>query len=176
MKPNINLLSFKKNVLNKINLKNFRNMKNFKDLIKPANNHELILLILFIIYIVFNLQTPNFLIPMIDNIIGNTVVLLLAFLVFMKSNPILGILSFVVAYFIIKRSTHHSPNYAIQNYLPSEKNKSNDLAMYNNNNFTEGTLEEDIIYNMAPYVNYQNEDNNNDYNPVLDSSIDSTNL
>jgi hypothetical protein len=175
MKIDNNILNLKKNLLNKLNLKNFRNMKNFKDLMKPTNRHEFILFILFIVYIVFNLQTPNFLIPMIDNIIGNIVVLLFAFFVFTKSNPILGILSFIVAYFVIKRSTHHSPNYAIQHYLPSEKNKSDDLEVYNSN-IHQSTLEEEVIYNMAPYVKYDNEESNNDYNPVLDSSIDSSNL
>ena len=175
MKIDNNILNLKKNVLNKLNLKNFQNMKNFKDLIKSNNRHEFVLFVLFIIYIIFNLQTPSFLIPMIDNVVGNTVVLLLAFIFFIKSNPILGILSFIVAYFVIKRSTHHSPNYAIQHYMPSEKNKSEDLALYNSH-IPKTTLEEEVVYNMAPYVKHDNEESNSDYNPVLDSSIDSTSL
>ena len=53
-------------------------MELFNKLMKPNNRHHQLLLIVMVIYIMFNIQTPQLLAPVIDNIYGNIGVLLVA--------------------------------------------------------------------------------------------------
>jgi len=69
--------------------------------IKPL---EVVLFVLFIFYLVFQIKTPKFLSPWLNNPIGVVVVLLFALYVFLYTNPVLGILSIFVAYELIRRS------------------------------------------------------------------------
>ena len=110
--------------LKRFNFKNFKNLKNFKDLFNTKNNMELVLFVLLIIYILFNIKTPSSLVPLVDNTLGNIIVLILAVSVLLCCNPILGILAFVAAYIFIQESSHKNPDYAMNNYLPSEKIKA----------------------------------------------------
>lgn len=160
--------------LQKFKLKNFSNMKQFKNLLKPNNSLELFLTVLLVIYIIFNVQTPNFLIPMLDNSLANIIIILIALYVFISCNPILGIIALVAAYFLIKRSTHLSPNYAMQHYVPSEENKQQNLSKYNENDFS-SSLEEEIVDKIPQNVSVNSNDESN-YKPVLDTNIESSNL
>ena len=163
----------KKINFNKLNLKNLINMKNFKDLTNPKNNLEFVLALLFVLYLIFNVKTPNSLVPLIDNNLGNIVVLFIAFLILVCCNPILGILAFIVAYVFIKRSSLVNPDYAMNNYIPSEKKKSETLLKYNE---FPTTLEEEIINNMAPLNSHERNPEESKYLPVLDSNINSTDI
>lgn len=171
MKANNNLLNNKFN-LNKLKLKNFANMKYMNDLMKPSNTLEFSLAILFVIYIIFNVKTPDFLVPLIDNNLGYIVVILMAVVILMCCNPILAILGFIVAYLLIKRSSHMAPSYAMNNYLPSEDNKNKDFSKYNN--FTT-SLEEEVV-NSMPSLSDMKPSNDETFKPVIDSAIDSTHI
>lgn len=155
-------------------LKKLKNMKTLKDLFNPKNNLELMLFVIFIIYIVFNVNTPNFLVPLINNNLAYITIILVAFYILMNCNPILGVLAFIVAYTIIKRSSFSSPNYVMNNYIPSEKNKEDDLIRYNSN--PNPSLEEEIVSNMPVLNTNHNVDDDNSVQPILDSSIDSNDI
>tara|TARA_B110001450_G_scaffold165717_1_gene154482 strand:- start:2147 stop:2683 length:537 start_codon:yes stop_codon:yes gene_type:complete len=170
---NIKNLNLKKFNLNKFNIKNFINMKNLKDLTSPKNNLELVLSLLFVLYLVFDIKTPNSLVSLVDNNLGNIAVLFIAFLILVCCNPILGILAFVVAYVFIKRSSSVNPDYAMNNYIPSEKKKTENLSKYND---FPNTLEEEIIAKMAPLNSHERTPEDSEYLPVLDSNINSTDI
>lgn len=173
-------------------------MKSFKksfDHFVSEKPSQLSLGVIFVIYILFNVQTPDFLAEMIDNIFGKSLVVVIAAILFMKTNPVIGVLGFVVAYQIIKTSSVATGTYGMKHYLPSEESKMNEMRSFNDEtvvpptvmnqmkscgcsgacscltiaktNFN-GALEEEMVDKMAPLV-IKGPDSNLQYKPILDN-------
>ncbi len=157
--------------------------KTFDNLVseKPS---QLILGIIFVIYILLNVQTPSFLATPIDTIYGKVLVVAIAAVVFIKTNPVIGVLGFVVAYQIIKTASITTGTYGMRHYLPSEKNKITEMKSFNaveptsnvvpsnvstsgSGIIVAGTLEEEMVDLMAPLVMHGGE-SDQDYKPILD--------
>jgi len=149
---------------------------------KPS---QLVLGIVFFFYILFNVQTPSILATPLDTIFGKVLVFAFAAVVFMKTNPVVGVLGFVVAYQLVKTASVTTGTYAMKHYLPSEANKMKDMTSFNvieptsqeaptsistsgSGIILPGTLEEEMVDKMAPLVIKGNEDSLLDYKPVLD--------
>ena len=145
-------------------------MKNLNDLFKAEKRHQLMLGVVFVIYILMNVQTPRTLAELVDNLYGNIVVVVIALSVFTQSNPVVGILAMVAAYELIKRSNVGTGNHAIRNYLPSDKSKVMDFSRYND---FPVTLEEQVVKKMAPLVKHDAPPNSN-YKPVLNALHDAS--
>ena len=128
---------------------------------KAEKRHEMVLVVIFIIYILLDIQTPESLARLIDNIYGNIFVILIAITIFASTNPVVGIISFIAAYELIKRSR-------TTNFPPSEYSKLEDFSDYN---AFPVTLEEQMVEQMAPLVKYDADPNLN-YNPTLGSLHD----
>ena len=109
-------------------------MQNFKksfDHLVSENPSQLILGIIFVFYILLNVQTPDVLAGPIDNLFGKVLVIAVAIVVFMKTNPVVGVLGFVVAYQLIKTASISTGNYAKKHYLPSESSKLREMQSFN---------------------------------------------
>jgi hypothetical protein len=153
--------------------------KSFDQLVseKPS---QLILGVIFILYILLNVQTPAILAGPIDNIFGKVLVVVVAAVIFIKTNPVIGILGFVVAYQLIKTASVTTGSYAKTHYLTSEVNKVKDMQSYNTERvqYTDqasplqtthrsGALEIELVDQMAPLaMNGPVSDLN--YSPILD--------
>jgi len=111
---------------------------------KTARKHEMLLTVLFILYIVLNVPTPDVIAPYIDTPLGNIVIVVFALSLFMHSHALVGVLGLFAAYMLIRRS---SGNAAVEAYVPSEKRKSEELSAYNQ---FPVTLEEQIVALRAP--------------------------
>lgn len=140
-------------------------MQKLRDIIKANDSHQLVLGFVIILYIILNVKTPKMLSKLIDTIYGNIVVVVVAMILFSISNPVVGIVSIIAAYFLIKRSSKSNGTMAIQKYLSSELSKSSDFSELNEFPIT---LEEQMVSKMAPLVINTTELNNYDYKPVLD--------
>jgi len=145
-----------------------------KNIFKTDKKHQFLLGIVLIIYILADIQTPLELAKLIDNVYGNIVVVLIALSIFVngKSPNIIGILAFIVAYILIKRSSVSSGTHGIRNYVSSEKNKVLDFSKFND---FPVSLEEEVIAAMAPLVKHDAAPNVN-YKPVLDGLHDAAPL
>jgi hypothetical protein len=66
---------------------------------------EMVLLLLFIIYILFPIATPDLMKPIFSSAIGLLLLFAITVSLFVYTNPILGILYIFVAYELIRRST-----------------------------------------------------------------------
>ena len=141
-------------------------MESYKDLFKKSNQHHLVLLVVFILYIILNIQTPCMLANAIDTIYGNIVVVLLAFILLTHSNPIIGVVALFAAYELIKRSSIATGSAAISKYLPSEIKKGQHLSAFNQFPIT---LEEEVVNKMAPLVETAGP-NQLDYKPASDDT------
>lgn len=141
-------------------------MQNLSNIIKAENRQQLVLGIVLILYIILNVNTPKMLSELIDTIYGNIIIVVIAMILFSNSNPVVGVLSIVAAYFLIKRSSISTGSFAIQKYLPSEASRSDDFSKLNEMPIT---LEEQMVFKMAPLVTHNAKYPDANYKPVMDS-------
>lgn len=139
-------------------------MKNLKKLIATENRHQIILCVVFLIYIVSSVPTPDFLAQMINTSVGTAIVVILALSMLGCCNPIVAVLGLVAAYELVKRSVHA----AHLATAPSEVTKLAQMKKYNE---FPRTLEEEMVQKMAPLVNHSPAHGAN-YKPVLDDIQD----
>ena len=144
-------------------------MNYFNKLLKAEKSHEVILGIIFIIYILLNVNTPSNLSQLIDTPMGNIVVVVIALTVFASTNPIVGILGLIAAYELVRRSGIGFPG---NNYIASESNKVIDFSKFNDFPIS---LEEEVVAKMAPLVR-NDAGPNIDYKPVLDDTHDAASI
>ena len=123
------------------------------DFLKSISPLEIILFIVFVVYILFPIQTPDFLIPIMNSSFGLAILLIATLYLFFYTTPILAVLAILVAYEIIRRSnktqTVHTNNSYIQDYRPPSQEKKDDKMMEMNPVKVE-TLEEEVVMSMAP--------------------------
>ena len=134
----------------KLDLVDFRHLDAF----------DILLLAIFIIYIVFPVDTPNFLVPIIESPIGLVLLFAIAVSLFVYKTPILGVLFIFVAYELLRRNHYVKPASPIiestkymANRVPTEipttqKQKNTDLKHMNAP--VEKTLEEEVIEKESP--------------------------
>jgi hypothetical protein len=159
-------------------------MKSFKssvDNLVSGNPSQLILAILFVLYILLNVQTPTVLAEPIDTIFGKVLVAVVAVVIFMKTNPVVGVLGFIAAYQLIKTSSITTGTYGMKHYLPSESSKMAEMRSFNQEGMqtqtetqevvikknNEGALEAEMVAKMAPLV-MNGGDSTANYGPILD--------
>ena len=117
--------------------------------LKSISPLEILLFILFVVYIVFSIPTPAILIPLLDSPLGLGIIILTTLYLFFYTTPILGILSVLVAYELLRRSSKVSGSTPILKYTPTQIKK--DKYMKEMNPPTNVlTLEEEIVREMAP--------------------------
>lgn len=141
-----------------------------RDAFKTARNHEMLLTVLLILYIVLNVPTPNIIAPHVDTPLGNIVVVLIALSFFTHSHPVVGILGLFAAYVLIRRSSATTGSSVIEAYVPSEKQKSKKLSDYNQ---FPVTLEEQMVALRAPLADTQTGSATSSFHP---NQLDQTSL
>lgn len=144
-------------------------MDAFKDLLKKEKMGQVLLSILFLIYLIMGYKTPEVLANMIDNTLGKVIVIVTALLLLSCCNPILGVLGLIVAYELIRRSEIKTGTHALRNYMPTEEKKASCLSAFNQFPYT---LEQEMVSKMAPLQHTVSSDA--PYVPVLDNNYDAT--
>jgi hypothetical protein len=144
-------------------------METFRTLTRKDNQSELLLLILFIIYILFNIRTPYFLASFVDTIGGYLVVAGL-FILLCKSVKIglvaaIGAVALIV---FIQRSRVSTGTAGMSLFLPSEVQKSNYFSSLMSD--APVTLEEEVVHKMAPFQDSISVQGS--YRPVLNDTHD----
>jgi hypothetical protein len=115
---------------------------------RSLSKYEAILLILFIIYLIFDIQPPDAFAAVVDTPIGMVLVLLLTLMNFMRSNVILGVVGLFVAYEVVRRSARVNNRVPMEIYTPSQMNK--DIELVQMNPPVDMSLEEEMVDKMAP--------------------------
>ena len=139
-------------------------MNIYKDYIKSVKSHELLLSILFIIYIALDIETPISLLSLVNNGIFQAIMFLLVISLFFYVNPIISILAILAVFTLIQRSKN-----AVKYFMPSELEKSKNLITLNQKEINEEilehniqepdvSLEENMVKVMAPPVVDSNEE------------------
>ena len=108
---------------------------------------QFVLLIIFIVYIVFNVPTPEPIASLIDSTLGYVIVIGLFALMAVNLNPIVTLIGVFAIYLLFKRSSISSGSLAMTKFLPSENVKGQHLNVFNQ---FPVTLEEEVVQQMAP--------------------------
>jgi len=127
-----------------------------------------LILILFIIYILFNIRTPYFIASYVDTL-GGYIVVAGLFILLCKSVKIwlVAALGAIVLILFIQRSRVSTGTAGMSMFLPSEGQKS---SFFSSLNDMPVTLEEEMVHKMAPFQGGISADGT--YKPVLDDTHD----
>ena len=116
--------------------------------LKSISPVDLVLFVLFGLYVIFPMDIPSMLASSINSALGMIVLFCMAVYFFMYRNPLLGVVFIFVAYELIRRSSAITGRTAIIQYTPSQNKK--DAEMVAMNPPKETTLEEDMVELRAP--------------------------
>ena len=148
-------------------------MNSFSQLFKKEHMGQLILVILFIIYLIMGYSTPQPLASVVDTIPGKIFIFVIVVYLFMHSNPVLAVLALFVAFDLIRRSSVSTGSDAIARFAPCEEKKSDQFTAFNQFPYT---LEQEVVKKMAPIVLSGSSMTKASYKPVLDNTYDATPL
>ncbi len=127
---------------------------------------EIVLIILFIIYLVLGLKTPEPIANIIDTLAGKIAIFMIVIYLFMYANPFLAILALFVAFDLIRRSSMATGIDALKKYAPSEEKKLSQFTAFNQFPYT---LEQEVVAKMAPIAHSGSSINQSSYKPLLDN-------
>jgi hypothetical protein len=117
------------------------------------------LLVVFIVYIVFPISTPQFMVPYIDSPIGLIFMFIVTVSLFVYTSPILGVLFIFVVYELLRRNHYIPPASPIINYTQQMATRvpkamttqsEKDVELKAMNPVGSVTLEEEVISLRAP--------------------------
>ena len=116
-----------------------------KDLIKEVKNHEIILGILLLLYLLSGVETPHVLSQYVTTIYGYGILAILTVIIFVGSNPVLGILAGISFLELVRRSNNTHPS----NVMPGHPYREDVLKNLNKNNesVTVDKTVTDVLYN-----------------------------
>ena len=147
-------------------------MNYLSNLFTKKHMSELLLSVLFVIYLVMGFKMPGVVASMIDTTIGKIVVVLVALMLFAYTNPILGVLGLLVAYQLIKGAAIKTGMAGLESYYPTEQKKWSPFTPTHQFPYT---LEQEVVKNMTTQkfnTNYVKPS----FSPVLDETYDAAPL
>jgi hypothetical protein len=148
-------------------------MDRFSKLFKKENMGQVILSVLFIIYLIMGYKTPENIANVIDTFYGKTIIFGIVLLMFFYGNPILAVLGLFVAFDLIRRSSMVTGIDALKKYEPSEEKKFSQFTALNQFPYT---LEQEVVSKMAPIVQSGSTLTKASYKPMLDNFHDASPL
>jgi hypothetical protein len=148
-------------------------MESFSSLLKKEHMGELVLVVLFIIYLIMGLKTPEPVAGMVDTLVGKIVIFITIIYLFMHANPILAVLALFVGFDLIRRSSMVTGIDALQRFAPSEEKKSSQFTAFNQFPYT---LEQEVVSKMAPIMKSGSSLTQASYKPLLDNLYDASPL
>ena len=148
-------------------------MDHFSSLFKKEHMGELVLVILFIIYLIMGYRTPEPIANLIDSLLGKIIMFIVVVYLFMYSNPILAVLALFVAFDLMRRSSMTTGLDALQKYAPSEEKKSSQFTAFNQFPYT---LEQEVVAKMAPIMKSGSSLSQASYKPLLENLHDASSL
>jgi hypothetical protein len=146
-------------------------MEGFSSLFKKEHIGELLLAVLFIIYLIMGYRTPQPVANVIDTIVGKAIIFIVVIVLFVHSNPILAVLSLFVAFDLIRRSSVATGIDALHRFLPTEKAKSSQFSAFNQFPYT---LEQEVVKKMAPIIQSGSSLTKASYMPLLENLYDAS--
>lgn len=151
-------------------------MNLLKSAVRTSKKHEIVLGCLLVLYIMFNVQTPNVIASVFNNPAVQLILAIFALSILVNVNPILGIIIIIACVEFVRRSSKKFVPYALNNYIPNESKKEKVMNAVNVNPFN-NTLEEEVVQKMAP-LGGEDKPSLSDagYSPVLNNLHDASSI
>jgi hypothetical protein len=121
-------------------------MDYFSTLFDKKNMPQLVLSVLFVIYLVMGYKMPDGVAGLVDSTVGKIVIGLIALMLFAYSNPILGVLALLVAYQMIRTASIKTGIAGLEEYYPTEQKKWSPFTPAHQFPYT---LEQEVVKNMT---------------------------
>ena len=147
-------------------------MDYFDTLFDKKNMPQLVLSLVFVAYLVMGYQMPANVASMIDSALGKIIVVIVAIMLFAYSNPILGVLSLLVAYQLIRGSSVRTGMAGLEEFYPTEAKKWSPFTPTNQFPYT---LEQEVVKNMTTQK-FNTEYVKAPFRPTLDDTHDASPL
>jgi hypothetical protein len=147
-------------------------MEYLNNLLEKRHTPDLVLSVLFFIYLVLGLKVPDSFAFVIDSTIGKIIIALSALMLFAYSNPILGVLSLLVAYQLIKGASTITGMAGLDEYNPTESKKWTPFAERHQFPYT---LEQEMVKKMTTQK-FNTEYVKAPYRPVLEDTHDAEHI
>jgi len=124
---------------------------NFKSA-KTFTSVEIVLAVLFVLFVVVPLRIPPFLAEFFDSALGVLLLFLVALYLFIYHNPIVGILFLFVSYELVRRSSQVTSSSALVHHSPSQTKKDKELKELNDESESHmaTSLEQEMVLLRAP--------------------------
>jgi hypothetical protein len=148
-------------------------MEGFSSLFKKDHKGQLLLAILFIIYLIMGYKTPEPIANVVDTLVGKIVIFVIVIFMFMHTHPILAVLGLFVAFDLLRRASSATGIDALQKYLPTEEKKTSQFTAFNQFPYT---LEQEVVKKMAPIVQSGSSLTKASYMPILDNLHDASQI
>lgn len=142
------------------------------ELLKSKNRHELALAVVFALFIIFNVQMPRMVVENVSTLTGHIVVSVVAIVLLMRSNAIVGLLGIVVAYLLLERSNQQSGKHTSVARVVEKEMEKVDRYFTSKNQFPK-TLEEEMVELRTNHKS-QKDLIPPSYKPVLNPSLEGT--
>lgn len=140
------------------------------DSFKSLSPLEIVLLVVFVLFIIFPFKMPLMFANILDSPLGFLSLFIVTLYLFSYVNPVLGIIFIFVAYELVRRSSEITGKTAMIQYSPSQNNKDKELEEMNPPR--DITLEEEVIRIMAPaQMDFIKSDSGSNFKPVMDSLV-----
>ena len=120
----------------------------FKKLFLSLTKLEWALLVIFALYVVLPIPTPNFMAGLVDSSLGMLTVFVVTVYLFFNVNPVVAVVYIFVAYELLRRSSNKTGRVTIVQHTPSQAKKDSEMVAMNPKQST--TLEEELVQQMAP--------------------------
>lgn len=146
-------------------------MDYFSTLFDKKNMPQLVLAVLFALYLIMGYQMPEGVATMVDSTIGKIVVVVVALMLFAYSNPVLGVLALLVAYQLIKSASVKTGMAGLEEYYPTEAKKWSPFTPTHQFPYT---LEQEVVAKMAPIMKSGSSLTQASYKPMLDNLYDAS--
>jgi hypothetical protein len=147
-------------------------MDYFSTLFDKKNMPQLVLVVLFVLYLVMGYQVPEGVATLIDSTLGKIVVVVIALMLFAYSNPVLGILALLVAYQLIKSASVKTGMAGLEEYYPTEAKKWSPFTPAHQFPYT---LEQEVVKTMTTQK-FNTEYVKSPFKPTLDDTHDASPL
>jgi hypothetical protein len=140
-------------------------MNSFSQLFEKKNIGDIILILIFSIYLVMGYSTPEPVANVVDSLIGKIIIIITVITLFIFANPIVAVLSLLVAFDLMRRSSLSTGIDALARYSPTESHKSSQFTAFNQFPYT---LEQEVVKKMAPILQGGYTMNKASYKPMLE--------
>ena len=141
---------------------------------KKENAGEVILAVLLVIYLIMGYDTPQPVAEVIDTLPGKLALLFFVVYMFLNCGSILAVLSLLVAFDLIRRSSStQMGSTTAKKFQPSETNKSAQFTAFNQFPYT---LEQEIVTKMVPTFSPGSSLSPPSFKHILENLHDASNL